>query len=434
MVTKTISGSPLKRVLNRSLTWKESVGMAAPESVAIDKKYAEALKEFEAIPDFADDWEAEQNRYVALSQTMRGLETDLVEADEKKRNAHTKRIEDATEEAKKLAKDVADKHVATRNGATKALTGTCVELRNLLERMGKGLPDLQPDLDYAKQLAPAMKEFVAIVSRLKLVSGRFKAIEQYMEKLSKFPPETIEKLLEQGTAASKRYTDTMAGAEGQREKLLAKVRKLSPPPAKKQFGGLYGNDAVKMEKARTDFQKTIDELTDDEQAIIKGLTGSIAYFSGGDFKLLNHWIHMIDRYDRRREIVEKEQRGAKSQATPSASSADDDDKPVPLLPTRPTDETSGKTISIRNPGLVPASVLTGSEQSKVDDFLALNGQAIASRLRDMMNEHFGCFEFVNHWTVRLSRRRRLEFDIDMASSATEARLTLVNIGDPTYEH
>src|SRR6185295_14761478 len=114
--------------------------------------------------------------------------------------------------------------------------------------------------------------------------------------------------------------------------------------AKKQFAGLYGNDATKMDKARTDFQKTIDDLNDDEQAIITGLNGSIAYFSGSDFKQLNHWMHMIDRYDKRREIAEKEaQRGSKSQATTSASSADDDDKPVPALPTRPTDESSGKT-------------------------------------------------------------------------------------------
>ena len=49
-----------------------------------------------------------------------------------------------------------------------------------------------------------------------------------------------------------------------------------------------------------------------------------------------------------------------------------------------------------------------------------------------MNEHFGSFEHVNHSTVRLSKRRRLEFDIDM-SAPTEVRITLVNIGDPTYD-
>lgn len=434
MVTKAISGSPLKRVLNRSLTWKETVGMAAPESVAIEKQYADALKAFESIPDFPDEWADEQKRFATLSQTMRDLETDLITADEAVRKPHAKRIVDATDAAKKLAEDVGGKLKENRDGTIKALTGTCVELRGLLLRLGKGMPEIQPDLDYARQLAPAMKEFAGIVARYKLLTGRFVKIEEYMSKLGQYLPETIEKLLVQADVAARKFETSAGGAGTLRDKLLGEVKKAPAPPARKTFSNLYGDDAAAMEKARLGFQKWIDDLSDEEQRIIKGLNESIALFSGGEFKQLNHWIHMIARYDARREIAEQDARKGSKGSTAKAQVATPDEPPVPTLPPRPTDESSGRTIKILNRGLAPVSVLTGSEQGKVDDFLALHDQVVPSRLRDLMNERFGSFEFVNHSTVRLSRRRRLEFDIDMASAATEARLTLRNIGDPTYEH
>lgn len=435
MVTKSISGSPLKRVLNRSLTWKETFGRAAPESVAIDKQYAEALKAFESIPDFPEEWADEQKLFDALSETMRGLETDLVKADAAVRDPHAKRIDTAKADAEKLGKDVALKHKQNKEATTKALTAACVELRGLLLRLGKGMPELQPDLDYGKQLAPAIQEFAQIVSRYKLLTGRFLKIEDYMGKVFQYPPETIEKLLVKADAAAKKFDTSVRDAPLLCEKLLLRAKKAPTPPAKKAFFGLYGDDADKMEKARVIFQEWIDELNSGEEAIVKGLNEGIALFSGSEFKELNHWMHMIARYDARREIAEKE---AIRQSSGKGSSAKPDvtepkDAPVPTLPARPTDATAGRTIRILNPTLAPVSVLNGAEQGKVTTFLALHDQVVPARVRDLMNEHFGSFEFVNHSTVRLSKRRRLEFDIDM-SAPTEVRITLVNIGDPTYDH
>jgi len=78
-------------------------------------------------------------------------------------------------------------------------------------------------------------------------------------------------------------------------------------------------------------------------------------------------------------------------------------------------------------------VLTPAEEDKVNTFIGLHNQVIAYRVRDTMNDNFGNFEFVNHHTVRLSRRRRLEFDMNM-SVGGQVQITIVNIGDPTYEH
>ena len=435
MVTKTISGSPLKRVLNRSLTWKETFGKAAPESVAIDKQYADALKAFESISDFPKEWADEQKLFDALSETMRGLEADLVKADAAVRDAHAKRIDTAKSDAEKLAKDVALKHTQNREVATKALTSTCVELRGLRERLVMGLPELKPDLDYGKQLTPAMQELAEIVSRYKRMADRFAKIEEYMGKVFQYPPESIEKLLVKADAAVKKFDTSVRGAPLLCEKLLARAEKVPAPPAKKTFSRLYGGDAAEMEKARVAFQQCIDDLNGDEQAIIKGLDEGIALFSGSEFKALNHWMHMIARYDARREIVEKE---ASRKSPAKSSSAKPDvtepkDAPVPALPARPTDATAGRTIKILNPHLAPVSVLNDAEQGKVTTFLALHDQVVPARVRDLMNEHFGSFEHVNHSTVRLSKRRRLEFDIDM-TAPTEVRITLVNIGDPTYDH
>jgi hypothetical protein len=105
-----------------------------------------------------------------------------------------------------------------------------------------------------------MKEFVEIANRLKFVPARFPKIEAYMDKLGKYPPAPIENWSSRGRSR-RSATPTRWPAPRPARKLLAKVKKLSPPPAKKQFAGLYGNDATRMDKARTDFQKTIDDLT-----------------------------------------------------------------------------------------------------------------------------------------------------------------------------
>src|SRR5437773_2578983 len=182
MATKTITGSPLKRVLNRSLTWKETFNMRAPESEAIDAKYANALKAFESIPDFPDEWAELQQRYVKLSGEMRTLESTLVQADETKRDAHALLIDKAKTDADDLATDVRLRLQQDKEAAGKGLARIGMELRDLLDRFGKCDPAVDADIDYVGQLGPATSALRMQAGALERVSGRHAAIDEYMGK------------------------------------------------------------------------------------------------------------------------------------------------------------------------------------------------------------------------------------------------------------
>lgn len=435
MPSKKIAGSPLARVLNRSLTWKESVGMAAPESVAFDKLYQDALKAFEAIPDFPDAWEALQQRYTALSTRMRTIESTHVEADKQQRDAHSKTIQDALDEAGKLAADVAEKHRQLHDGAVKALVATCAELRGRLDRLAKGSPDVEADLQYAEQLGAGLKPLREHVSALKLIGDSHKAIDEYMGQRNMLPPQPVGELVAAADEALKTFDAKLGAAAASWNALRRQAAKLTRPPPKKDYAKTYGHDAARLDQARTGFEADIEALDRSEEALLKGIRDAKAFFAGPEFAKLNLWIHHIVKFNRRRRLEEADKRSAKSGAKkPAPVEADEDDAAgPPPLPARPTDDTAGRRIVILNPGLGASSVLTPAEEGKHDAFLRLDGALVPHRVRDLMNEQFGNFEFVNHHTVRLSKRRRLEFDMSLAT-AGEVRITLVNIGDPTYEH
>jgi hypothetical protein len=434
MATKTITGSPLKRVLNRSLTWKETFNMRAPESEAIDAKYATALKAFESIPDFPDEWAELQQRYVKLSGEMRTLESTLVEADKGKRDAHALLIDKAKTDADDLTADVLQRLKQDKEAAGKGLARIGMELRDLLDRFGKGDPAVDADIDYVGQLGPAISALRMQAGALERVSGRHSAIDDYMGKRGFVLAEPVDVRVKSALEALKRF-DELNAVGGQWKKLQSDAGATKKPPARREFQSLYGNDASAMEKARIGFEAICDKLTERKDKIVQTLSEGKAYFGGPEFAKLTDDIHKIARMDKRRQIEEAEkleaQRSTKAPKKPVVTETEE--PPPPVLPPRPRDESAGRTIVILNPGLEPSSVLTNAEESKRADFLRLHNQVVAHRVRDTMNDVFGNFEIVNHPTVRLSRRRRLEFDMDM-SVGGQVQITLVNIGDPTYEH
>lgn len=435
MPSKKIEGSPLARVLNRSLTWKESVGMAAPESVAFDKLYQDALKAFEAIPDFPDIWAALQKRYTVLSDAMRSITSTQVAADKQQRDARMKMIQDALDEAGRLATDVSAEHQRLHDGAVKALVATCAELRGRIDRLAKGSSEVEADLVYAEQLGAGLKPLREHVSALKLIGDSHAAIDDYLGKRYKLPPQPVTELVAAAAEALKTFDAKLGAAAAAWKALREQAAKLKRPPPKKDYAKTYGHDAAKLDEARLGFESDIEALDKKEEALLKGIQDAKAYFAGPEFGTLNQWIHQIVKFNRRRKLEEAESRAAKSGAKKAApvDADEDDDAGPPPLPTRPTDATAGRRIVILNPGLDPSAVLTTAEEGKHADFLRLDGAVVPHRVRDLMNERFGNFEFVNHHTVRLSRRRRLEFDMSLATVG-EVRITLVNIGDPTYDH
>jgi hypothetical protein len=447
MATKTISGSPLKRVLNRSLTWKETYNVvaetvtgakdhniAAPESVTVDRKYAAALKAFESIPNFPDEWDDLQQSYVKLSTDMRTVEDTPVKAEKTVRDAHSLLIDQAKTDADELATAVRERLQKDKDAAGRGLARIGVELREFLVRLGDGDAEIDADLDYVAQLKPAVSALGQQTGALDMISGRHAAIQQFMVKRSIALTDSIEKLVAQARAAVKQF-DELRACASKWKKLQADGQGTERPPSRKQFSSLYANDASAMEKARVEFEETFEKLSERKDKIVAELSGGKVYFGGTDFAALNDQIHQIASMDKLRLAEERQkqqaERSSKEAKKPTVVEAED--PPPPRLPPRPRDASAGRTIAILNPGLEPSSVLTHAEENKHADFLRLDNHVIAHRVRDTMNDVFGNFEFVQHQTVRLSRRRRLEFDMDM-SVGGQVRITLVNIGDPTYEH
>jgi hypothetical protein len=214
------------------------------------------------------------------------------------------------------------------------------------------------------------------------------------------------------------------------------------PLTRKKFGRLYGKYPREtkqqwQQQFAQSYAKTVTQLEQLEASILasyRALSGQPLDDALDDMEQLCEAREQVAADE---SFAKQARKGSHKSASPDAEV--DDRKGKSLAPTkrakRPsalTDASSNKTIQIVGADHPPNTGLTGSEQGKVTEFARLHGTVISGRLRDLMNERFGQFEQVNHWTIRISRGNRIEFDQAIAGNVIT--LTVKSIGKATYDH
>lgn len=309
--------------------------------------------------------------------------------------------------------------------ATKKLAAACADVRDVKRRLVEN-DDLAERIDFATQLEPAIKDLNAKASALDLITGRHGKLCEYGFRQTGVLHD-IANLLDQARTARRHYAKGLATLQADDEKLRKRAADVPDPPVRKKFEERYGSDeavdtaVAEFDALVTDLDAKLDELLENSQLAVN-------YFRTPAFDEMRQAIDALARMDKRMQLESKVH---VKKAKPDKEEVADDPEP-PRLPQRPADRTTGLTFRVTNPGFDSDDELTDAAQRKVDAFDHLDGTVLTARLRDLMNDHFGNYEVVNHHTIRLSRRHRLEFDVVV--TATEVQATIVRIGDPSYEH
>jgi hypothetical protein len=310
--------------------------------------------------------------------------------------------------------------------AGKRLEAACKDLREAKRRVAED-QDLGERVKFAADLAPAIKEMKAKYAALDAITDRHERLREYLTRKVFFKYE-IPELLKEAKLALRQYDDGLAKLEAEVAKLKKSAADAEDPPSPKQSIGIYRSD-TQADAATVEFDKLATDLDEGFDKLLKRANEEVARFRSPDFEAMRQALHQAVHMDKR---MQDEHKGpVKKKAVSGDADVDDDAKPL-ALPAAPRDATTGLRFRVMNGGRAPDDQLTNAEQSKADSFVRLDGTVLTGRLRDLMNAHFGCFERVNHETIRLSKRRRLEFDV--VTTATEVQATIVHIGDPTYAH
>lgn len=442
--TKKVEGSPLARVLQRSWTWKEVANVAtsrvgleipSPESQELEDAYRLALEAFEAIPDFPNDWEALQQRHGVLTQQMRALTDTNVPAKKDARDARIKLCKDARKEAESIASAVDQ---VFKGRAADALSVANVDLRDLLERLVRhGNADLDRDAEFVEQMAPVMQD---LGSKVKLLDGlsseRRGELESFMSGKSMYVPE-LDQVIEVAKAELKRH-ERAKDLPQQWARFRTRACEEVPPPGRKRFPKLYPTQSDLIKACKVSI-KLYEALTQEEARLQDQANEAAMHWADQAFSTLCDQVNLFCRMKKRLSQAEAEQKEKERQEQRQARKEqasrvieEEDEEPV-RMPVRRADPAAQRIIRIDNAALESRDALSKAEQDKVDLFKRLDGQRVQGRLRDTMNDVFGCYEVVRYHTIRISQRRRIEFTVDMETEG-EIHLGLVNIGDPTYEH
>ncbi|MGM9484617.1 hypothetical protein ACS5PN_25710 [Roseateles sp. NT4] len=310
--------------------------------------------------------------------------------------------------------------------AAKKLAAACQGLRDVKRHLIK-YEDLDERIEFANELEPAFKDMRDKASALDMITGRHEKLLGYVSN-KVFFKHKISDLLAQAKIAREHYEKGLATLQTDYAKLQRRAADIPEPPVRKDFNKLYGSDEDAGED-EAKFDRLSTDLDDAFNKLLENSRTAEAYFRTEAFDEMRWAIDMLARMDKRMRLEDKEH--VKKGKSAKVEAEEEDPEP-PKLPRARTDEYTGLTFRVVNPDRDADDELTDAEQDKVEAFAGLDGTELRARLRDLMNDHFGKYEYVNHHTVRLSRRRRLEFNV--AVTATEVQATIVHIGDPTYAH
>ncbi|MBX0329006.1 DUF4157 domain-containing protein [Oscillochloris sp. ZM17-4] len=305
----------------------------------------------------------------------------------------------------------------------------------LRQRQKRGNANVSAELGYLDQVKGNLADLQTKVSTLENATSLYEPISAFLLKRSILltsqgndtSADAIKAVIENGRGACNSYYSGLpkvrkaydAQLQGLQDEEILTKRQLS------RYG--QGSDASKAKLAKG-YQAILDKLDQQEDAIQQAYN----FFSGSDFAECLADINTIARARLRVKAEQTPDRPSKAKGKGAQEPEEEPEEKAIALPQKLADDTSGLTIKIMNKDADSDDVLTGAEANKVKEFISLDGTKVNHRLRDTMNDHFGKFEHVNHSTIRISQRRRLEFDYEVKKG--EIQIRIVKIGDPTYAH